>query len=145
MGRRHQATDHRYAGRSLGNALGGLLVFGDKRGILDQIARRITTDRQLGKHHQLRPGGFGALREIDDLLSVAGEITDGGVDLGERDLPLMSVMGSSRSRQTPKLDMLLAGKQNRRTSGGGSTVSLQWRNAARRTRRGSRSRGRSRR
>jgi hypothetical protein len=52
-----------------------------KRGLLDQIARRITCDRKFRENHHLRAGRGGFARGADHAVHVAGQVADSGVDL----------------------------------------------------------------
>ncbi len=81
-----------------GNLLDGLAIARDKRWPLDQIARRISAHRQLGKQNQSRAAGLRAPGKLDDLCRVAGEISDRGIDLAERNLHMFSVKQESRLR-----------------------------------------------
>ena len=60
-----------------------------------QVARRITAQRQLGKHHQFGAGLVGTLPCLYDLFRVPLEIADGGIDLcdGNLHLPLGQDIG----------------------------------------------------
>ncbi len=90
----HQAADHGDALRFRRDALDRLSVPRDERRTVHQVARRITADRQFGKQNESGPGGSRALREFDDLGGVAGEISDGRIDLAERNLHAFSVKGT---------------------------------------------------
>ena len=53
---------------------------------LEQIARRVAGQRELGKHGHIGARLGSALGKREDLLSIAAEVPDGGVGLRERDL-----------------------------------------------------------
>ena len=71
--------------------LDGLAIARDEGGPLDQIARRIAAHRQFGKQDQPGAARLRAPGKLDDLGGVAGEISDRGVDLAERNLHIFSV------------------------------------------------------
>jgi len=54
-------------------------------GTHEQVLRRIAAERQLGEHRELGALRLRALRERDDARAVAREVTDGRVDLAQRD------------------------------------------------------------
>ena len=76
---------------SAGNLLDGFAIARDERWPLDQIAGRISAHRQLGKQNQSRAARLRAAGVVDDLGGVAGEVSDRGVDLAERNLHICSV------------------------------------------------------
>jgi len=57
-----------------------------ERGTLEQVARRIAGQRQLGKDCQLGPALLSRGGRLEDQPPIAGEVADGRVDLSERDL-----------------------------------------------------------
>ena len=73
------------------DALDRFAIAGDERRPLDQIAGWVSADRQFRKKNQSGAGALGALREIDDLGGVAGEVSDRGIDLAQRNLHFSSV------------------------------------------------------
>ncbi len=91
MRRRDQSADHGNSVGFGGNAFHRLAIACDERWSLDEIPGRIATNGQLGKQNETGAGGSGAPGKIDDLRSVAGEISDGGIDLAQRDLHPSSV------------------------------------------------------
>src|SRR5437870_9704691 len=52
---------------------------------LDQIAWRVAANRKLGKQNQASPGSLSLMGEVNDLGCVAGEVSDRGIDLSQRD------------------------------------------------------------
>ena len=58
-----------------------------------QVFRRVTRQRQLRCDHQCRAAGMGLARGLGNLLCVAGQVADGGVDLRQRDADLRHVEG----------------------------------------------------
>ncbi len=50
-----------------------------------EILRRVTGEHKLGEHRQARAGGLGLGELRNDLVGVAFEIADGGVQLAKRD------------------------------------------------------------
>ena len=51
--------------------------------LLHQVARRVTTKREFGKHHQIGAAVVRASRVLDDQLDVAGKVADRGVNLSQ--------------------------------------------------------------
>ncbi len=76
---------------SSGNLLDGFAIARDEGWTLHQIAGRVAAHRQLGKQDQPGAARLRAAGEFDDLGRVAGEISDRGVDLPERNLHKFSV------------------------------------------------------
>ena len=99
MGRGDQAADHGDATSLGGDALRGLAIAGHKRRTLHQIAWRVAADRELGKQNQAGAGRSRPAREVDDPGGVAGEISNRGIDLSQRDLHSSSVKGTVRGSQ----------------------------------------------
>jgi len=64
----------------------GTLGFGDERTPLDEIARGVAADGELGEEHQVGPLALRAAPEIQDLPGVSGKIADRRVDLRDGDL-----------------------------------------------------------
>jgi hypothetical protein len=58
-----------------------------------EIARRISADDKLGEHDEVSTTGLGETGIETELVRVAGEVPDSGVDLSECDLHTDSVMG----------------------------------------------------
>ncbi len=59
----------------------GLAAGVDERVVLQQVERRITADAQLREDGKLGALRSGAACEIDDERRVAGDVTDGRIDL----------------------------------------------------------------
>src|SRR4051794_11697050 len=57
-----------------------------ERGLLHQIAWRISGDRQFGKKDQARAGRTCAAREFEDFGGVPGEVANRGIDLPKSNL-----------------------------------------------------------
>jgi len=76
-----------------GDVLHGFTIVHDKRCALDQIARRISADSQFRKKYQAGALGASTGCEVDDLRGIAGEVSHRGIDLAQRDLHTLSVMG----------------------------------------------------
>ncbi len=91
VGGSDQTADHGDSARLGGNAFRRLTIAGHKRGSLHQIARRIAADGKFRKQNQAGAGGTRPAREVDDLGSVAGEVSNCGIDLSQRDLHASSV------------------------------------------------------
>ena len=72
------------------------LAGGQEMGLQQQVLGRVAVDRQLREHHQLGAGLAGALDAVDDLGGVAVDVTDGGVDLGQRDAQRAVHVGHAR-------------------------------------------------
>src|SRR5450755_2429487 len=89
----NQAADNGDAASLSGNAFRGLAIASHKRRSLDQVPGRVATDRQLGEQDETGAGDSRLLREVDDLSPVAGEISNCGIDLSQRDLHSSSVKG----------------------------------------------------
>ncbi len=68
-----------------------LAIARNKGRTLNQISWRISADRQFRKKNQPCSRGLRALGKFDVLGCIAGEISDGGVDLAEGDLHTFSV------------------------------------------------------
>ena len=51
-----------------------------------QILRRVAAQAQLGGQHDARAGRMSLPRHGNDLASIAGQVADMGVELGQRDL-----------------------------------------------------------
>ena len=99
VGRGDQAANHGDAAGLGGDALRGLAIAGHKRRPLHQIAWRIAADGQFRKQNQAGAGGSRPAREVDHLGGVAGEISNRGIDLSQRDLHSSSVKGPVRGSQ----------------------------------------------
>jgi len=102
---RHQPADHVNALRLAGNCLCRIPIALHKPWPLDQIARWIAADGELGKHDELGAGAARAPGEVDDLGRISREIPDSGVDLAERNPHVSSVRAQ---RPSAKLTKLLA-------------------------------------
>ena len=74
-----------------GNLFDSLAIARDEGWALDKIAGRVSANRQLGKKDKSGAAGLRAAGIVDDLIPIAGEISDRGVDLPEGDLHLFSV------------------------------------------------------
>ena len=79
-------------GRQSGQAAGGIddrlqALFGlrQEAHFFQQIAGVVPADGEFGKDHQVGTGPGGALQAIEVQCQVAGEVTDGGVALGDGD------------------------------------------------------------
>ena len=59
---------------------------GEEGGFLEQVGRPVAADSELGEEDEVGSGVGGSLGKGEDLAGVALEVSDGGVDLGERDL-----------------------------------------------------------
>src|ERR1700730_15781086 len=96
----YQTTDNGDAAGLRGDLLGSLAIARDEGRAFDQIAGRVAADRQLGKQDQSGADRLRATGVVDDLGGVAGEISDRGIDLAERNLHIFSVkqeVGGRRS------------------------------------------------
>ena len=74
-----------------GNFRGRLGASRHEGWFVEEIRRRITTNRQLRKHDDVRLGRACLPGKIDDFLCIPLEISYRGVDLGESDLHLSSL------------------------------------------------------
>jgi hypothetical protein len=70
----------------LRDALGCLLILGDECRLLNQVAGRIAAHGKLWEDDQASTGRGGAAAKINDSRGIAAEITNGRVDLPQRDL-----------------------------------------------------------
>lgn len=86
-----EAADYGDAAGFSGDAVDSFAIVLDKRGALNQIARRVSTDGKFGEQNQSRASGLGATGEINNFGRVAGEISDGRIDLAESNLHSSSV------------------------------------------------------
>ena len=91
FGGSHEPADDRDSTRLGGNAFRRLTIARHKRRPLHQIARRITADGKFGKQDQAGASSPRPARKVDYLGSVAGEISNGRIDLSQRDLHTSSV------------------------------------------------------
>jgi hypothetical protein len=80
-----EADDAGDALEPLGDALEGAQVVFDEPGAHEEVFRRVPGDRQLGERDDIGAQLAGAVAVLEDLLDVAIEVADGGVDLGEGD------------------------------------------------------------
>ena len=69
--------------RGSGNAPDGGDVVRQKRGLEQQILRRIAGHGQLREGYQVGAGGPRIIGQGDDAVGVAGYVADGGVELGQ--------------------------------------------------------------
>ncbi len=65
-------------------AVEGAAVVGDEAGLEQQVLGRIARDRKLGEDDEMSLGGAGLLDSGEHAIDIAGEITDGRVDLSQR-------------------------------------------------------------
>ena len=86
---------------------------------LDQIAGRISANGELGKQDQSGSGGLRAMRERDDLRSVAGKIPNCRVDLPQGNLHVNSVKAEPKDakREKGKLEGQMENHRHRVPSG----------------------------
>ncbi len=89
-----------------GQRRGGLAEFfndadaaGEKAGLVEEVGGRIAAQDQLGEDGETCAGTSGALSGADDFCQISGEVSDGGVDLGEGNLHSFSLM-QRRGRST---------------------------------------------
>ena len=81
----HEADDsHAVLGRSRYFLQREKVAFDETR-LEQEILGRVTGEHELGEHRQARTRGFGLGELGNDLVGVAVEITDGGVQLAQRD------------------------------------------------------------
>ena len=101
-----------------GTAVGGLArklfdlgpAGGLQGGLEDQILGRIAAHEQLGKGHQIGAVASRLGTRLARLLGVAGDVADGGIDLGDRDRQAVSgagVHGLGLERVAQKLKAVL--------------------------------------
>ena len=94
LGRQGHACQH--GGGQLAGGCGQLIncsaATGQEARFLKEVGRRITADRQFGKHREPRALGGGATAGGDNLFKIPGEISDSWIDLGECDLHTPSLI-----------------------------------------------------
>ena len=73
------------AQRLLNDALEGPQVIEDEAAAQQQVLGRVAGQRQLREGDEVGAEVAGAVGVLDDLVGVALEVADGGVDLGQRD------------------------------------------------------------
>src|ERR1700722_18212630 len=95
-GSSNDSADHGDSGGCNGNPLDRLAIALHKGGSLHEIARRVTANRQLGEQDQTGSCGLGTVGIINDLRRVAGEVSNGRINLAERNLHSSSVKPWSR-------------------------------------------------
>jgi hypothetical protein len=79
----------------LRDALGGLLILRHKGRLLDQIARRVAAHGKFGKDDQARTGGGGAATKVYDSRGIPAEVTNGRIDLPQRNLHSLSLIDAA--------------------------------------------------
>ena len=57
----------------------------DEPGFEEEVLRRVSYNGKLGENDELGTLFFGEIDELDCLAAIAGDVTDGGVGLGEGD------------------------------------------------------------
>ena len=96
IGRRGQrdACDHSGGQllRGCGKFVDGSAAAREKTWFFEEVGGGIAADGQLGKNHKAGALTGGAPGNSDDFFKIAGEIPDRGVDLGQRDIHISSLM-----------------------------------------------------
>jgi len=64
---------------------------GDEGRLLQQVGWRIAADAKFGEEDEVSASLLGSASEFEYLLSISVKVTDGGIDLGERDLHIVSL------------------------------------------------------
>ncbi len=100
MSRRCDATNDGDTASFLRDVLQAFLITGDERWPLDQIARRISANRELGKKNEPGASGLSLTGKIDNLGGVTGKITDRSIDLPEGNLHNLSVEPIAKACQS---------------------------------------------
>src|SRR6185437_2335932 len=72
--------------RARGNLFNDLSCAGDEGWLLQQISRRISANSEFRKNDKAGRALRGPRGEIQDFAGVPVEVSDGGIDLGKRDL-----------------------------------------------------------
>ena len=80
---------------------------GEEAGFFKEVGGGIAADGELGEDGEARAQIRGAAAHGDDLLKISGEISDRGIDLGERDLHKPSVNGRTGARRPWRGDLFL--------------------------------------
>ena len=100
-----EADDRDDASRVGGDPLDRGARVGEEVLLEQQVLGRVAGDRQLGEERELRAGLACARELLANLGLVAGDVADGGVDLGERDphSPSPYLSAGSRRRAVAEL------------------------------------------
>ena len=76
-----QVEVRRFAGQTLQLALAAF----EESGLFDQIARRVTGEGELGKHHDFGAASGGIARGARHAVDIPGQVADRGIQLRQSD------------------------------------------------------------
>ena len=83
--------------RGLGELIDGRAAAGEKAGLLKEVGGRIAADGEFGEDGEARAQVRGAAAGGNDFFEISGEIPDRGIDLGECDLHISSLIRRQRT------------------------------------------------
>ena len=86
-------------GRSLTQFLKDRLAAGEEARLFNEVGGPVAAEGELGEDGETGAGARGSLAGAHDFSDIAGEVSDGGVDLSQCDLHFFSLQGTVNSDQ----------------------------------------------
>ena len=80
----------------------GLLRADEEGTFFEEVGGGISADGEFRKHYEVCAESIGAGGEVEDEAGVSGEVADGGVDLGERNLHFISLLPAKDQPETTR-------------------------------------------